>query len=132
MTTSLTLHLFGGVGLAHNGMALPTPKSRKGLALFLYELGNPGWYGIALRDIALLFVQEEKPTVAAQGLGATAASRAATGVVIPPREVAVYEQTLAAARSGLGEDAFATAWAAGHAMTLEQAVGFALAELEHV
>ncbi|MEZ4735880.1 MAG: hypothetical protein R3E79_52995 [Caldilineaceae bacterium] len=36
MTPSLTLNLFGGVNLWHDGVALATPKSRKGLALFLY------------------------------------------------------------------------------------------------
>ena len=36
MTPPLTLNLFGGVSLWHDGVALATPKSRKGLALFLY------------------------------------------------------------------------------------------------
>jgi len=36
MTPSLTLTLFGGVSLWHDGVALAAPKSRKGLALFLY------------------------------------------------------------------------------------------------
>ncbi len=65
----------------------------------------------------------------AQLFGATEAFRAMTGVVIPPREVAGYEQMLATVRTGLGEEAFATAWAAGHAMTLAQAIDYALTEL---
>ncbi|MEZ4867603.1 MAG: tetratricopeptide repeat protein [Caldilineaceae bacterium] len=36
MHSSLSLHLLGGVSLVHNGMALPTPRSRRGLALFIY------------------------------------------------------------------------------------------------
>jgi predicted ATPase len=38
-----------------------------------------------------------------------------------------YEQRLASARAGLGGSAFAAAWAAGRAMTLEQAIDYALA-----
>lgn len=36
MSPSFTLNLFGGVSLWHDGVMLAAPKSRKGLALFLY------------------------------------------------------------------------------------------------
>ncbi|MEZ4735883.1 MAG: tetratricopeptide repeat protein [Caldilineaceae bacterium] len=122
--------LYNMADLARRQRNGPLARSHYQESLLIFrELGNQGWYELALRDIALLFVQEEKPAVAAQLLGATAASRAMTGVVIPPRERAAYEQTLAAVRAGLGEAAFATAWAAGHAMPLDQAVDYALAEL---
>jgi hypothetical protein len=39
-----------------------------------------------------------------------------------------FDRDLAAARMGLGERAFAAAWADGQAMTLEQAIAYALAE----
>ena len=38
-----------------------------------------------------------------------------------------YEQNVAAVRTQLGEEAFAACWAAGQAMTLDQAIEFALA-----
>jgi hypothetical protein len=38
----------------------------------------------------------------------------------------VHQRTIAMLRTQLGEAAFATAWAAGHAMTLEQAIAYAL------
>jgi hypothetical protein len=38
---------------------------------------------------------------------------------------------MAAARAALGEEAFAAAWAEGQAMTLEEAVAYALENSEH-
>jgi hypothetical protein len=37
-----------------------------------------------------------------------------------------YEKNVAAARAGLGEEAFLATWAEGRAITLEQSVSFAL------
>ena len=37
-----------------------------------------------------------------------------------------YERFVAAARSDLDEEAFAAAWAKGRAMTLEQAIAYAI------
>ena len=42
------------------------------------------------------------------------------GVPIPPVYRAQYEQSIAAARSQLGEKLFASAWAEGRSMTLDQ------------
>ena len=44
---------------------------------------------------------------------------------------AVHDDTVAAARSGLGDGAFDAAWAEGQAMTLKQAVAYALDETGH-
>ncbi|MBI1742217.1 tetratricopeptide repeat protein [Candidatus Acetothermia bacterium] len=60
--------------------------------------------------------------------GAAEALRAATGSPRPPNEQTDYEQDVAAARAGLGEAALAKAWAHGRAMTLEQAIEYALNE----
>jgi hypothetical protein len=43
----------------------------------------------------------------------------------PPRRV-LHDQTVAAARAALGEEAFAAAWTEGRAMSLDQAVAAAL------
>lgn len=94
------------------------------------DLGAQYWIEQALRAIAPLFWQAEKIVVTAQLLGTAAAFRLLLAVPIPPREAAAYEQMLTAVQDGLGEEAFATAWAIGQAMPLEQAVAFALAELE--
>ena len=61
-------------------------------------------------------------------VGAAEAEREATG----RREVqvirAINERDTAETRAALGEAAFAAAWAEGRAMTLEQAVAYALDE----
>jgi predicted ATPase/class 3 adenylate cyclase len=58
--------------------------------------------------------------------GAAETLREAIGAPLPPVERADYERDLAGAHSQLDEAAFATAWAAGQALTLEQAIAYAL------
>jgi hypothetical protein len=40
-----------------------------------------------------------------------------------------YERDIALARAQLGEEAFTAAWATGQAMSLEQAIAYALEEI---
>ena len=65
---------------------------------------------------------------AARLLGAASALRAAIGVPLPPAEEEALRRPIAAA----GEAAFATAYAAGQALPVEQAVAEALAVAEHL
>jgi DNA-binding CsgD family transcriptional regulator/tetratricopeptide (TPR) repeat protein len=58
---------------------------------------------------------------------AAAALRAAAGVPALPYERAQAEHVLAAARSDLDPRTYASAWAAGRALTLDEALGAALA-----
>ena len=46
-----------------------------------------------------------------------------------PRDQASYERDVATTRARLDEDTFTTAWAEGQAMTLEQAIVYALEEV---
>ena len=64
---------------------------------------------------------------AARLLGAAAALREALGAPQPPQERTDTEQAVAPARAALGEEAWAAAYAAGRALTLEQAIAEALA-----
>ena len=76
--------------------------------------------------------------VAAQGEHAWAAHlwgvaeslRERCGVPLSPFERVDYEPAVASARTHLGEQAFATAWAEGRTMTLEQVLdrGFKLGQ----
>jgi soluble lytic murein transglycosylase-like protein len=54
----------------------------------------------------------------------------AMGITPEPWESALQEPYLAAARSRLDEASWQKAWAAGRAMTLEEAVAYALEEDE--
>src|SRR5262249_29204402 len=60
--------------------------------------------------------------------GAAEALRHGISFRRPPTEHADYDESVSAACSVLGEPAFETAWAEGQAMTLEQAVAYALEE----
>jgi ATP/maltotriose-dependent transcriptional regulator MalT len=59
---------------------------------------------------------------AARLWGAAEALRDSMGTPIPPASRADYERSVAAARTQLGEQAFAAVWAEGRTMNLEQAL----------
>jgi DNA-binding NarL/FixJ family response regulator len=58
--------------------------------------------------------------------------READGFPLSPfvRSLSDYEGNLAVARAGLGEQSFTAAWSQGSAMTLEQAIEYALSREE--
>jgi predicted ATPase/DNA-binding SARP family transcriptional activator len=89
-------------------------------------------YGLfyALAAFGCLAAAEGRLERAARLCGATERVGEAAGVVMVPHERTWYDRAVAAARAGLGAEAFATAWAAGRAMTLEEAVAYALEEAE--
>ncbi|MGH2593930.1 MAG: ATP-binding protein, partial [Anaerolineae bacterium] len=63
---------------------------------------------------------------AARLFGAAQGIRETIGAPVPPIERADYDRSVADARAQLGEAAFASVWAEGRAMALEQAVAYAL------
>ena len=63
---------------------------------------------------------------AARIWGAVEALREEVGIFLPVAEHKRYERALVHARAWLVSEAWAAAWAEGRAMTLEQAVAFAL------
>jgi predicted ATPase/class 3 adenylate cyclase len=63
---------------------------------------------------------------AAKLFGAAQTQREAVGYLHAPREHALREPYLAAARSRLGDAAWAKAWEVGHSMTFEDAIVYAL------
>ena len=79
-----------------------------------------------LTGFAAALVATGQSVHAARLFGAADATRAALGIVLPPGLQAQYGRDLVAARSELGEPAWTAAWSEGRAMTLEQAVAYAL------
>ena len=63
---------------------------------------------------------------AVQLFGAAESLRASAGIPLPPVHRADYARDVALVRGQLDEATFAAAWAAGRAMTLEQAIAYAL------
>jgi ATP/maltotriose-dependent transcriptional regulator MalT len=86
------------------------------------ELGELWNAAASLEGAATAALGLDRAGSAAYLLGAAAAMRAwlHTPVLIPDQPA--YERTIAAARDILGEAAFAEAWAAGEAATLDEAV----------
>jgi len=66
-----------------------------------------------LDDLAAVAHSNGQPGEAARLLGTAEALRQAIGTVVPPCERALREQTIAGARSALGDDGFDAAWQRG-------------------
>ncbi len=82
----------------------------------------------SLMGMALVALTSNQPVHAARLFGAAESVREAIGTPMPPSQRPRYDLFVAAIRGQLEESAFEQAWAEGHAMTLEQAIEFALEE----
>jgi tetratricopeptide (TPR) repeat protein len=123
----------GSVALHQQEYARAATLLKESLALFR-ELGDKPGIGTrggladCLERLARVAVAEGQPERAARLLGAAEALRDALGAPLPPADGAEYQRDVTVIRAGLGEEAFAAAWAAGRAMSLEEAVTVALQE----
>jgi len=82
----------------------------------------------ALEASAQLFAAERKGEQAARLWGAAEALREAIGAPWSPIEPEEEKREVTESRQAFGAEAFAAAWAAGRAMTAEQAITYALEE----
>ncbi|MGQ0603894.1 MAG: ATP-binding protein, partial [Anaerolineales bacterium] len=93
-----------------------------------------GWHkwGIAwrLEGFAALAVKEEEPERAARLYGAAQALPDSGGARLDPIDRLGYDQYVATTREQLGEGAFTQVWAEGRMMTMEQAIAYALREIQ--
>jgi Tfp pilus assembly protein PilF len=94
------------------------------------ETGQRNAIAASLRLFARLAVLQGQAERAARLFGAAERLREAGGVLLYPADRAEYDLSVAAARTALGEQAFAMAWAEGQAIPLEQAIRAALEESE--
>ncbi len=72
----------------------------------------------------------QEPDLAARMWGAAQSLEEQIGSPMPPNEKERFDQRVAVAREALGIDAFAAAWADGRAMSMDQAIDFALSDEE--
>jgi tetratricopeptide (TPR) repeat protein len=93
---------------------------REGLGLY-HRLGHKLGIAIGLEGFAGL-LSEKDATYAAKLFGVAQAIREAIGAPLPPVDCPHYESDVARTRAQLVEAAFVSAWAEGHAMTMEQAM----------
>ena len=95
------------------------------LALFR-ELGDKEQIACSLIKLAHLALLQGDSERAARLSGAVDAQREAIGAALLPDERADHVQTVSTVRSKQGEAAFSAAWAAGRAMSPDQAIDYAL------
>jgi adenylate cyclase len=90
------------------------------------DLGNRRAIAYLLEDIGCLAILQGQPERALRLVGAAEALREDIGAPLAPTEKEDLERRLAPARRALSEEAAAAAVAAGQAMSVEQAIDYAL------
>ncbi len=100
---------------------------RESLRLYS-ELGERWLAADCLDGLARVAGAQADPVRAARLWGAAEALSESIGATTAPMDQAAYERHSSAARTRLGEAAFAAAWSEGRAMDLEEAVAEALAK----
>ena len=98
---------------------------KESLALYR-DLGHKVGITECLDDLANVAVALAKPRRAARLLGATEAIRSVIGVSPTPVQLAVRQGTIATVATELGDQGHASAWGEGQAMSVEQAIAYAL------
>ena len=113
------------VELSGGDRARAAALCRESLTLYR-RLGDAWALGRYLPILAASAIGEGHPERAARLFAAAVALREHLGVSLPPVARARHDQTVAAVRAALDERAFASAWEAGAAMSVEQALAYGL------
>jgi len=123
-----TLTLLGH--LARGQQDYPLARARYQESLGLYRrLRNPTYTAWCLEGMAALDCAEHRYERTIQLCAAAAALRLQEQTPLPPAEQGPFDQTVMAARAVLDEVTFSRAWAAGSALTQDDAVSYALTGL---
>ncbi|MFE1547450.1 BTAD domain-containing putative transcriptional regulator [Streptomyces sp. NPDC058718] len=118
---ALILAELGFSALARGDLAGALKLQEEGYATALTS-GDPRAVALALEGLASAHAPAGRPRGAALLLGAAAALRSSTGAPLPPAERADVDRTEEAARTALGEAAFAAAFAHGGSLPHATAV----------
>ena len=122
---ALSLLNLGAVSLKEGDLAAARAYLTESFILSL-EMGDKPLIAYALEESAKLAHTEQTSERAALLFGAAGALSEAIGAPLSPADREEIDRALAELRATLGEDAFDSAWAAGQAMTWEQATEYAL------
>jgi DNA-binding CsgD family transcriptional regulator len=91
------------------------------------DLGDPSGIADTLESVAALAAADKQPERAVQPSGAAAGVRESIGARLSPMGRARLDQWLVRVRQILGEESIRSAWEAGHAISVAQAVELAFA-----
>jgi predicted ATPase/class 3 adenylate cyclase/sugar phosphate isomerase/epimerase len=120
------LHEMGHVALAQGDTGQAGLQLAESLRI-AREIDQRQRIAATLAGIAGVMAAQGQPARAARLFGAAAALFDGLGVTMERADRMADERDEAAARAALGDEAFASSWEAGRALTLEQAVDEALA-----
>jgi len=118
-STAEALLAFARIALSQGELATARAHYQESLALAC-EIGARNFIAAALEGVGAVVAAQGEPGWAARLWGTAQALRAAIGAPLPLVYRTDYERALANARIRLGEEAFATAWAEGEAVSLGQ------------
>jgi uncharacterized protein HemY len=90
------------------------------------EIGDKSGCAWCLERLAEVALAQGQAVKGAHLFGAATGLRESIHSVIDPVDRPAYESSLNSLREKLGEEGFTEAWEEGHALTLEQAVSYAL------
>jgi non-specific serine/threonine protein kinase len=125
MALSLVMGAFASLGLGDNRRARALCEKSFALSQRPRVMNVTAFQ---LHASAALAGSQGLPARSARLWGAAESVRELTGAILSPVELQVYEPYIDAARARLDEAAWEEAWAEGRAMTVEEAVGYALAQ----
>jgi tetratricopeptide (TPR) repeat protein len=123
-----TLTLLGHLARAQQDYPLARACYRESLGLYR-RLRNPTYTAWCLEGIAALDCAEHHYERATHLCAAAAPLRQKEQTPLPPAEQEPFAQTVMAARAALDEATFTEAWAAGAALTQEEAIAYALSSI---
>ena len=118
---AFTLSILGTVAHTQGDDERATALYEESLAL-RRELGDKHGLAECLEGLAGVAGAQQQLERAARLLGSAETLREVTGAPLSPRERVWYDRDLSAVRAGLGEAAFAAAWATGKAMPPEHVI----------
>jgi non-specific serine/threonine protein kinase len=121
------LHKLGQVSRSTGDLATARARLAESLAL-QQELGNKQGIGECLAGLAATTAAAGDPERAARLFAASAALLEAIGVPLAPVDQVALHRDLEATRARLGAPAWEQAWAAGAALSTEDAISLALAD----
>jgi hypothetical protein len=124
---SRAIHHLGIVAHACGDVTQAVALLREALIL-QQKQGHTVGIAESLEAYACMAVAQGRAAWAARVLGAVEALRTLISASLSPSERVIYQRSVAAARAQLEDATFAAAWAAGQAMTLEQAIAYAFGE----
>jgi ATP/maltotriose-dependent transcriptional regulator MalT len=122
---ALVLVNLGGVAQAR-GEYEPARRAYEESLALCQELKDRRGMAWCLECLAEVAAAQGRPQRGARLMGAAEGLLDAIGASWPPNYVAGRERAMAVIRTALGDETSAAAWAEGRAMTLQQAIAYAL------